>query len=186
MSILSFSVISFIFILEIIVAFGLLKSYKEIRQTANKNRDENLRAVDEIKDLKLKCSELESEYTKKIEDLIKEKADFELEKEETEKEVIEELQETITVIDAQLKEKIRAIQETNTVVFECPCKHNSIPVEIDLSKEENTYICPECKNEYVVNITMIPVLRGKIVQEQNLYSLLASKMEGHNTFSELN
>lgn len=86
-------------------------------------------------------------------------------------------------LDEELAQRVEEIQALNTVVFDCPCNHNTIAVPIDLSKEENTFVCPECKNEYRVNINMFPVLKGKIVDEHNMYDLLSEKYKTTKKFN---
>lgn len=94
-----------------------------------------------------------------------------------EEEIIQEVSERMEDINTQVEAAIEAIQDMNSVVFDCPCSHNTIRTFIDLSKKENTFICPECKNEYRIDITMVPILKGKIVDEQGMYKLLSSKLE---------
>lgn len=94
-----------------------------------------------------------------------------------EEEIIQDVSEQFEKINQQIEDAIISIQDMNSVVFDCPCTHNTIRTFIDLSKPENTFICPECKNEYRVDITMVPVLKGKIVDEQGMYKLLSSKLE---------
>lgn len=96
---------------------------------------------------------------------------------EDEQSFIDETAERLNTIDREVKEAIIKLQEMNSVVFDCPCSHNTIRTFIDLSKKENTFVCPECKNEYRIDITMIPILKGKIVDEQGMYKLLSSKFE---------
>lgn len=96
-----------------------------------------------------------------------------------ENEIITDLTAIVKSADNALAEKMAELTEKNSVVFECPCKHNLIKVFIDLSKEENTFICPECKNTYRVDIKMTPILKGKIVDEHNLYNLLSEKAINH-------
>ena len=93
-----------------------------------------------------------------------------------EKEIIAEILQEVKDMDNQITEEYTELLEKNSVVFECPCNHNSIRTFIDLSKEENTFVCPECKNEYRVDIQMVPILKGKIVDEHNLYNLLSQKV----------
>lgn len=95
---------------------------------------------------------------------------------EAEEDSINTIKEELLQIDKDLTKRYSDIQAMNTVVFECPCNHNTIAAFIDLSKEENTFVCPECKNEYRVQISMIPILKGKIIDEHNMYNLLAEKM----------
>ena len=96
---------------------------------------------------------------------------------EDEQSIIEDMTERIEAIDGEVKDAIIRLQEMNSVVFDCPCSHNTIRTFIDLSKKENTFVCPECKNEYRIDITMVPILKGKIVDEQGMYKLLSSKLE---------
>lgn len=112
---------------------------------------------------------------KEIAQLKKDKEELEI----AEKESIDEFTERVKEIDKGLSDYIEAVQRKNTVVFDCPCSNNPIPTVIDLSKEENTFVCPECKNEYRVDITMVPVLKGRIIDERNMYNLLSKKfLEG--------
>lgn len=92
--------------------------------------------------------------------------------------------EKVNEIDKELLAHINNIQLMNTVAFECPCNHNIVSTFIDLSKEENTFICPECKNEYRVEISMIPIIKGKIVDDRNMYNLLSEKFGSINAFKE--
>ena len=96
---------------------------------------------------------------------------------EDEQSIIEDMTERIEAIDGEVKDAIIRLQEMNSVVFDCPCSHNTIRTFIDLSKKENTFVCSECKNEYRIDITMVPILKGKIVDEQGMYKLLSSKLE---------
>ena len=96
-----------------------------------------------------------------------------------EAEIIADMEELITAADKELAVKNDELVLKNSVVFECPCQHNSIRVFIDLSKDENTFTCPECKNTYRVDINMTPILRGRIVDEHNLYNLLQDKASKH-------
>lgn len=94
-----------------------------------------------------------------------------------EQSIIDEMTERISTIDDEINTAFLKLQEMNSVVFDCPCSHNTIRTFIDLSKKENTFICPECKNEYRIDITMVPILKGKIVDEQGMYKLLSAKLE---------
>ena len=94
-----------------------------------------------------------------------------------EEEIIQDVSEQLDNINQQLEAAVISIQEMNSVVFDCPCSHNTIRTFIDLSKKENTFVCPECKNEYYIDITMVPILKGKIVDEHGMYKLLSSKFE---------
>lgn len=96
---------------------------------------------------------------------------------EDEQSFIDEITGRIETIDKEVNDAIARLHEMNSVVFDCPCSHNTIRTFIDLSKTENTFICPECKNEYRIDITMVPILKGKIVDERNMYKLLSSKFE---------
>lgn len=99
---------------------------------------------------------------------------------EDEKALTEDFSKLADDLEYDYTNKMAELNEMNSVEFECPCKHNIIRTFIDLSKPENTFICPECKNTYKVIINMEPVLKGKIVNEQNLYSLLQEKANKHN------
>lgn len=91
------------------------------------------------------------------------------------KEVESEWAKNIADVELAMRQRIAEIEDMNTVDFDCPCNHNIIRVKIDLSKQENTFICPICKNEYIVDINMVPILKGRIVEENTLYSLLTEK-----------
>lgn len=91
--------------------------------------------------------------------------------------ILDEVTEQVNEIEATLNASIDEIRQMNSVVFDCPCSHNTVRTFIDLSKPENTFICPECKNEYRIDITMVPILKGKIVDEQGMYKLLTSSLE---------
>lgn len=91
--------------------------------------------------------------------------------------IIDEMSERISIIDDEINNAFLKLQEMNSVVFDCPCSHNTVRTFIDLSKKENTFVCPECKNEYRIDITMVPILKGKIVDEQGMYKLLSTKLE---------
>ena len=94
-----------------------------------------------------------------------------------EQSIIDEMSERISIIDDEINNAFLKLQEMNSVVFDCPCSHNTVRTFIDLSKKENTFVCPECKNEYRIDITMVPILKGKIVDEQGMYKLLSTKLE---------
>lgn len=91
--------------------------------------------------------------------------------------IIEDVKSEIINVDKELSEKYNELLEKNSVIFDCPCNHNKIRTFIDLSLEENTFICPECKNEYRVDIRMVPILKGKIVNDNNVYNLLKDKLK---------
>lgn len=116
---------------------------------------------------------------RKVNLLNKEREEFQQEEEESINEFVQKYKE----LDEELAQRVEEIQALNTVVFDCPCNHNTIAVPIDLSKEENTFVCPECKNEYRVNINMFPVLKGKIVDEHNMYDLLSEKYKTTKKFN---
>lgn len=116
---------------------------------------------------------------RKVNLLNKEREEFEQEEEESINEFVQKYKE----LDEELAQRVEEIQALNTVVFDCPCNHNTIAVPIDLSKEENTFVCPGCKNEYRVNINMFPVLKGKIVDEHNMYDLLSEKYKTTKKFN---
>lgn len=84
---------------------------------------------------------------RKVNLLNKEREEFEQEEEESINEFVQKYKE----LDEELAQRVEEIQALNTVVFDCPCNHNTIAVPIDLSKEENTFVCPECK----MNIALI-------------------------------
>lgn len=120
-------------------------------------------------------------YLKKGKDEIKKGKD-ELKKvredyQKEEKEAIEHLTGEIKEIDKDISEKYEELYARNSVIFDCPCNHNKIRAFIDLSKEENTFVCPECKNEYKVDIRMVPILKGRIIDEHNMYNLLSKTMQ---------
>lgn len=153
-------------ILIVLILAGAVFFYNEKKDALLKSFLEE--KVNLVKDLEREKLELEK---KKAE--LKEQEEL-IEKEEEES--INSLKDELLKIDKELAERFNEIQAMNTVAFECPCNHNVIATFIDLSKEENTFVCPECKNEYRIQISMIPILKGKIIDEHNMYNLLSDKM----------
>lgn len=103
-----------------------------------------------------------------------------------EQRAIEDVTSFVKKLDEDASVALNEIILKNSVVFECPCKHNQIRTFIDLSKEENTFTCPECKNEYKIDITMIPILKGKIIDEHHLYDLISDIKHEENIKNDKN
>lgn len=164
-------IISVILIVLILVGtfFFYLKKKKEFLNEKNSL----VKALESEKlELEEKKTKLEEEYNTKKQELKEQEELIEQEEEES----INSIKEELLRIDKELTDRFNEIQAMNTVAFECPCNHNVIATFVDLSKEENTFICPECKNEYRIQISMIPILKGKIIDEHNMYNLLSDKM----------
>lgn len=99
---------------------------------------------------------------------------------EDEKALTEDFSKVADDLEYDYTTKMAELTDMNSVEFECPCRHNVVKTFIDLSNPENTFMCPECKNTYKVLISMEPVLKGKIVDESNLYNLLQEKANNQN------
>lgn len=112
-------------------------------------------------------------YETKNNELEDEKKTFNEEQES----LIQSLCEEIKEVDTALTIKTQDILSKNTVQFECPCEHQIITMVVDLSKDKNgnTYTCPECGNEYILNISLVPTLKEKIIDERVMYRLLTEK-----------
>lgn len=86
---------------------------------------------------------------------------------------IKELKSKINEVDEMLGQRIEQIRQTNTLYFNCVCSPESpIPCEMDLSKEENHFTCPNCGALYRVELNAYPILVSTITTNTKLASIL--------------
>lgn len=67
----------------------------------------------------------------------------------------------LSKMENNAKAEISKLEKESTIYINCVCNNKPIPCKIDLTKDENICICPECGNVYNVGVQLQAHLRGK-------------------------
>lgn len=159
---------------------SLNASIESLRQSISNQQEEFDEKI--ISERKKINEQIKSDYAKKLSESIEKKTveynerveEIRKEYEEAVSEQIDELKKQIDIVDETLGQRIQQIKQTNTLYFNCVCNHKPIPCEIDFSKEENYFECPECGSIYRVQIDAYPVLISNISGNTRISDIIES------------
>lgn len=76
-------------------------------------------------------------------------------------ELDEKIKGLLSKMENNAKAEISKLEKESTIYINCVCNNKPIPCKIDLTKDENICICPECGNVYNVGVQLQAHLRGK-------------------------
>ena len=127
-------------------------------------------------DMTDKVNELESKYKKQADDRVQKVIN---DYEEALKLETEGLERQVSELDEQLGIKLQEITGKNTMYFTCACdRSKQIPCSVDLSSEDNYFICPECGAVYRIVINASTILQSGITNNPKIANMYDGKEIG--------
>lgn len=148
----------------------LEEQVSELQQRVVTMRGEHNSFINTVKvEMEKKLNVVEEHYKRQME----ERVDRVIrEYEEALKLESENLEKRVSELDEQLGEKINEINSKNTMFFTCACdRSKQIPVQVDLSSDDNFFTCPECGAVYRIDISSSTILMSGVSNNVKLANM---------------